>query len=472
VRLRRAALAAALGLVASHAARAASPEEDARATFDAWLAAQNEGRFSDYAALYGKGFTGVKRSRTRTTSFDRAGWLADRERMFGKKMKVEATHVRILAKPKTALVVFTQRWSSGNFSDVGPKHLAMRRTPTGYEIVREELFASNAEAKGGIDVAAFQQFAFVLDGEVVVSTEPKDDWASGPPRMDGNLGKRFVFRAKRPVDITRLPPELSRLKGTAIRLFDAKGVRCEAKLGTFLLRGRSIAAMDDLDEGEGAADGAWSSSSHFLVAKVDGGGKACAQSTWARAASLPAPTITTAVPAPPDLEQRALEAFAALPESRAIQRRFDTWAHEHHKPKGKAWFQTAKRGARVRVIRPAKGPAFVAILASGSAGDGDQCGGDGVVGTLSGLWEITGPDDSPKLVLRNEPDEALALDVAGAVDVDGDGQVELLFDGFQDPESTNAFGQGGDVEHGLLRARGGVYVDVAAPETPVLICPC
>jgi hypothetical protein len=47
----------------------------------AWLAAQNEGSFAAYSALYAPELRGVRRSGTRTVVLDHAGWLKDRERM-------------------------------------------------------------------------------------------------------------------------------------------------------------------------------------------------------------------------------------------------------------------------------------------------------------------------------------------------------------------------------------------------------
>jgi hypothetical protein len=334
--------------------------------------------------------------------------------------------------------------------------------------------ASSPDAKGVIDVAAFQRFAFVLDGEVIVSTDPDDAWASGPAKQDGKLGKDLVLRSKRPVDLRKLPAELVALKGAPLRLFDATGARCDAKIGAFLLRGRVISGTDFEGDFDDDADGGggWAMSNHFLVAKIIGDRKACAKATWARSASLPLPTVAAAAVPTSELERRAWLAFDELPESRAIQRRFDAWSREHRRSVETTWFRAKGARVTVHVIRPPKGPALVSVLAKATLGDGDSCGGDGLAGALWGLWEVTGPDDAPSLVLRNHPDEALVLELTGAVDVDGDGQAELLFEGFQDPATMNAFGQGGFVAHGLIRALGGVYLDVAAPETPVLICPC
>ena len=63
-------------------------EGDARGVVDGWLAAQNAGDLAAYDKLYAARFTGIRRSGPRTVRFDRAGWMRDRARMFGKPMTV------------------------------------------------------------------------------------------------------------------------------------------------------------------------------------------------------------------------------------------------------------------------------------------------------------------------------------------------------------------------------------------------
>ena len=127
------------------AAATASPSEAAaRALLDRWLAAQNQGRFEDYAALYAPGFTGVKRVGKTVTSMDRAAWLKDRKAMFKARLDVAARDLVItpaVAGAATgAVLTFTQTWSSGSYGDVGPKRLVL--DPTQTSIVREELLTS------------------------------------------------------------------------------------------------------------------------------------------------------------------------------------------------------------------------------------------------------------------------------------------------------------------------------------------
>ena len=124
---------------------------------------------------------------------------------------------------------------------------------------------------------------------------------------------------------------------------------------------------------------------------------------------------------------------------------------------------------RVISVAPA-GPVLLSVSASIRKGG---CGDDDVVwGSLWALWQIEGDRDDPRLVLRNQPDESMTLLPTSAVDVNGDGQVELLFDQFTDEDAANAAGQPQLLERGVVRALGGAYIDVTGLETPILICPC
>src|SRR5687768_16879105 len=56
-------------------------QDDVRKLLADWLAAQNGGDFAAYSKLYDARFQGVRRSGKKTVKLDRAGWIADRERM-------------------------------------------------------------------------------------------------------------------------------------------------------------------------------------------------------------------------------------------------------------------------------------------------------------------------------------------------------------------------------------------------------
>lgn len=119
-------------------------EAAARALLDRWLAAQNQGRFEDYAALYAPGFTGVKRVGKTVKAMDRAAWLKDRKAMFKARLDVAARDLVIApaaaGAATGAVLTFTQTWISGSFGDVGPKRLVLDATQT--HIVSEELLTS------------------------------------------------------------------------------------------------------------------------------------------------------------------------------------------------------------------------------------------------------------------------------------------------------------------------------------------
>jgi ketosteroid isomerase-like protein len=460
--LLRTALLVSLLFPWSAIAFAATQPEDARGFLERWLDAQNTGEFDAYQKLYADDFRGVRRSGPRSATFDRNSWLEDRRRMFQKKVTVEARNVRVFESPASARIVFIQHWSSGSYTDVGPKHLVLRHELDGFRIVREELFASDTRKPAAVDVAAFRQFAFVIDGEVVVSMKPDEGWATGPAKVDKNRADPFLIRARRQVDFKKLPPEVAELAGSPVRLMDDRGVRCEAKLGGFFLRSRLVGEADQ-------GPPVWSATANFLVAKVEGDRKACAGATWARSATLPIPQIATAETPSAELQARALAAFRALPESKAVQRRYTAWSVDQHRKTASSWFAQGRPRPAIRLfsVKPT-GPTLLSVSASINEGG---CA-DGVFGSVWALWQVDGPPASPRLTLRNQPDESMTMQPTAAVDLDGDGHVELLFDGFSDYRSANVFGQPQFLEHGVVRALGDSYIDIEGPETPILICPC
>ncbi len=116
-----------------------------------WLAAQNQGDFAAYERVYGPSFTGVKRVGKTARSFDRAGWLADRKRMFRKKLRVAAAAVTIAPDGHGGgTITFEQTWSSGRFKDVGTKRLFVAPGARGMQIVREVMLDSTVKSQRGV----------------------------------------------------------------------------------------------------------------------------------------------------------------------------------------------------------------------------------------------------------------------------------------------------------------------------------
>ena len=122
---------------------ARTPAESAAwATVQRWLAAQNGGRFDDYAALYAPSFQGVKRVGKTTKKLNRAAWLKDRKAMFRAPMTVAATQL-VVTTPAAGggpVAELTQTWASGAFADTGQKRLVF--SADGQAIVAEEMLTS------------------------------------------------------------------------------------------------------------------------------------------------------------------------------------------------------------------------------------------------------------------------------------------------------------------------------------------
>jgi hypothetical protein len=107
-----------------------------------WLAAQNQGRFDDYQALYAKTFAGVRRSGARSTELDREGWLADRRGMFARPMTVRLAFAVASYAGDRVEVRGTQTYASGSYRDRGLKVFQLMREDGQWKIGREELLSS------------------------------------------------------------------------------------------------------------------------------------------------------------------------------------------------------------------------------------------------------------------------------------------------------------------------------------------
>lgn len=110
-----------------------------------WALTQNKSDFDAYSDTYSKDFEGVRRSRgSKDRSFDRAGWLKDRRRMFLKGQRVDVESLKIEPGDKEGVfeVTFEQKWQSRTYADRGQKRLEVRREGSEWKIVREEMLSS------------------------------------------------------------------------------------------------------------------------------------------------------------------------------------------------------------------------------------------------------------------------------------------------------------------------------------------
>ncbi|HJZ86643.1 MAG TPA: nuclear transport factor 2 family protein [Polyangia bacterium] len=429
--------------------QAAAPA--ARALVERWLSSQNGGDFVAYQALYATRFTGVRRSGARIVHLDRAGWMRDRGRMFSKKMVVAAEGVEIAAAPAMVRVTLTQKWESGSYKDVGKKELILVREGEAWKIAREEMLDSRMVASAGAAAGAAaagaatarDRFAFVVADGVVLDSAPRKEWERGPPEL---LSDGFPMVVARSVDASRLPSALTSWRGRTLRLLSAGGKSCEAAVTGFRLIGRQVPHFGQREQWQGKAKPlvaaeAWDQSDHVLVATLAPG----CTGTWARAAELPAPALADATPAEGALRAAALRELRRLPAYAAIQKSF-----REENPKG-TWEQAADSPRVDVLVMRARGKTLVSVSARAGAG----CGG--FEGELFAVWEATGE----KLSLRGTADGYLVP--AAAVDLDGDGTLEILYRG-------NWIGD--FLGQGVLRLEAGVYRFGETITVPYHDCPC
>ena len=447
-----------LGALALAGSPAPIPDADVQRLVQAWLEAQNTGRFEAYQALYAPRFTGVRRSGARTVQLDRQGWLADRARMFRKAMKVEAKDLQISASATSARVLMQQAWSSASYKDVGPKQLIVVRTADGLRIAREEMLQSRLVGGLATRAAAAEALALADDESVLLSGAPDDAWARGAPRGDG------ATWAERDVREAALPKALGAWKGKKVRLYGPAGPLCEATIASLVLRAEVVPHFGTVQEWNGQGDGpkrspaqiaaeVWSMAAgdgHALFGRLSA---RCPGAVWARAADLPAPAITPVEEPSGSLREAALSAFRRLRAYRDLQA---AYGESSEAPAGKrrARWEDAD-GAKPHVYAlGATGGGLVLVSAQAGAG----CGR--FEGSLVGLWEVRGDASSPKLSPLSLPaDEALI--VRAAVDLDGDGKPEIVVG----PHGMYS-------ERGILRWNGKAYTLDVLHQIPFHDCPC
>lgn len=442
------------------------PEAEVRAVLDAWLKAQNDGLFEDYAALYAERFFGTKRSGARTRSFQRDAWLRDRKRMFSKTMKVTAESVQLQTSAESAVVGFTQSWASGTYKDVGPKQLVIVRTPEGLRIAREEMLASMVD-NGEVQPVALsrQDFAFVVhekdEAHVVLHLRPEASWSKGKLELLSGDGHASV---RQPAVLEALPEELRMWPGREVSLYGAEGQTCRGKIsGLYVLSrvqphfgtvaywkgeetGKPLASWRVAREAWGLAAGG-----RLLVAKVDPLPRMrCRGAFWARGSNRLPPVLAPSGPVPPLVAREALSRFRKLRGYAEVQKAYLT---ETREPRAGLWDAFEGAAPSVTVLNNAEGaPAFVAV----GARAGDGCGE--FIGAFWALWRVRldpTPDKPPRLqLLSDERDPGRFFELRAGVDLDGDGQFEFI-----------------SVD-GLLQSAGPVWRESEAVEVPSLDCPC
>ena len=414
-------------------------------TIDAWLAAQNGGDFAAYQALYADKMEGVKRVGARTWRFDRKGWLADRERMFKNKMTVTASDVTIAGSAQAPVVELTQGFKQGKFADSGSKRMVLVKTPAGFRIAREEMLKS--VVAGALAGAAKGQVWLQMQiGDktyVVLDTEAQDAWGTGRARSVPDSDPMLATK-----DASKAPSAASWMS-RELAVLSNDGQRCKAKVRSLMLVSggtphfgtvqmwQGMDGEPPLSKAEQARE-VFAMSTPKLIGElaIDGD---CFPSVIVDAASTAKVFALTPID-DPAYQAKAVAAFRKLPAYASLQSDFV----DNYEGQG-AWVENPT------VTMFSDGTRKIVVV---SAREGDGCGS--FYGSLSAIFE----DKGGKLTLVSAPDQGY-LSVTAVLDLDGDGQLELVAS--PDDYSTSS---------ALYSGAGGSFMPVTSVEFPFNDCGC
>lgn len=387
--------------------------EAAQALVDRWLAAQNAGDFAAYEATYAPRFFGIKRAGPRTARFDRAGWMKDRRRMFQQPMTVSAADVRVTPGPGTARVVFTQTWSSGDFTDTGPKQLVLDLVDGRPLITREEMLQSTVlgPAPRAADDLGVHHVR-VLDAPYVVLGPPVPTDAA--PELI-TRGRPFAVKARAPDDPSKI--------GQPVALYGPNGRRCTGRIAELVVLGLVIPHFGAVQTWDGTMtpDGRkvgdpqiarelWQMSDgggRVLAGRLDRDPADCAGAVYARIepAEAPAPPVWRPRIATPAERNAALEALRRTDEHRELQRQFTAQVEGAEGP----WDAAADTRASAQVYTPPEGAPLLVVNLDAGLGCGEFGGGVWQAFTLGDTLTPVGPPRTTPFTA------AAALDVGGPV---------------------------------------------------------
>lgn len=137
-----------------------------------WKMAQNKGDFNRYSSFYSSSFTGIKRVGQDTYEYSYKDWLNDRKSMFNNPMIVGATDIKIQYKEEPYKIYFTQSWESGNYADVGPKVLKVKKENGALKIIYEEMLESYIQDFSGnvSNLTEHPNFYFRIGSHLLLDT--------------------------------------------------------------------------------------------------------------------------------------------------------------------------------------------------------------------------------------------------------------------------------------------------------------
>lgn len=292
---------------------------------------------------------------------------------------------------------------------------------------------------------------------VVLRIGAEPGWARGPARL---VTEQEGMQVRREVDPARLPPRLAALRGAALRLYKQGRPLCETQVTGLHMLGWAEPGADELGRwrGEGAdgksgapwprarvAEDVWEIGGHLLIGEL---AAPCPGADWALPAAQPPPVLAKARRPGAELLRLALAELRRLPAYRQLQREYEE-RRDLERPRTPRWESYRGDGPRVRALQLGATTLVYAVVDTA-----EWCSSD-FGGRLWALWQVEGPPGQQRLSLRSVPAPPEIVEPEAALDLDGDGVLELLLPG-----------------PGLLRSVGAIYRAPEVLEMPRLGCAC
>ena len=398
-------------LLAVKVAPADPPPVEITAFVDSWLAAQNQGDFRAYQALYAERFRGVRRTGERTVRMSRPTWMKERARMFETKTAVTAAAIDATTAGAVVYVRFHQSWASGQFKDEGAKELVLARNRAGkLEITREQMLSSLVLTRSAKSASQQQRLRFVVFGGILVG-DSEASWGSGPLTREGPGSD--VAQA---VKISRLPADRAALLQHKFMLFGfGDAPPCAVQVTGFKLVGRPNPDWDtqkrwnNLGTREKLREQWDNAEQHLLLATWE---PASCTGTWARDPALPVPPVAPARAANAQEQAQVVAALHKLESYKAVQethRNLHGKGHVEDRPPAQLIVWSMQITVRGQVVK----------LLAARLHNGEGCA---YGAALTALWQVR----NDRLMLVKEwPDEQHMF--TAATDIDDDGAVDLLY---------------------------------------------
>lgn len=403
-------------------------DAEVRALVGDWVLTQNAVDFTHYAALYADRFTGIKRvGNKKPLSFDRESWLEDRKTMFKPGLKVRADDVQVNLAGNSARVRFKQSFATDRFADEGPKELLLIATASGLRIAREEMLESTLSGTTKGDGAAGA--LFVGSGRVYLDGVVPDAALRGPlRRLPTQTGGVYVV--EQDLDPAALPESVRAWIGKPLEVYSAAGATCTTTVVALRARAEVVPHFGTVQYWDGwtppgesprpkapeqeIAEGVWGMGAmdgYTLVGTLE---NPCPAALWAAPTYKQPSAFAPEAPSAEvlDLLQKELR---RLPEAVEIQRVFA--ASDALRAK-QDWLKEAKKS--FAVFAPIQG--IQTAVASVRVGEG--CGD--IEESLTVVFELD-VRTAPRVIRKRKLEGWGLMEARSALDLDGDGQLELLF---------------------------------------------